>query len=130
MKTTTIKQGGMFTGTPHEVYELWMDAKKHATFTGSLAKIDRKVGGKFTTFDGWATGENIELVPDKKIVQTWRGEDWPAGHYSTLMIKLLPAKNGTKLLFTQTDVPTTVAKDVADGWRQYYWEPMKKTLAK
>lgn len=129
MKTTTIKQGGMFPGTPHQVYELWMDAKKHGSFTGGTAKIDRKVGGKFTTFDGWATGENIELVPDKKIVQAWRGEDWPAGYYSTITIKLLPTKKGTKLIFTQKDVPVSVAKDVADGWRQYYWEPMKRALA-
>jgi len=129
MKTITIKQGGMFPGTPHQIYELWMDSKKHASFTGGTVKMGRKIGGTFTTFDGWATGENIELAPDKKIVQTWRGEDWPTGHYSTITIRLLPAKGGTKLLFTQTDVPTAVAKDVAEGWRQYYWGPMKQTLA-
>lgn len=130
MKTSTIKQGAMMPGTPHEVFELWMDEKKHAGFTKGEAKISRQVGGSFVTFDGWASGKNVEIVKDQKVVQTWRGEDWPAGHYSTLTLALQPTHGGTKLMFTQVDVPTAVAKDVAEGWRQYYWGPMKRALAK
>lgn len=117
-------------GTPHQVFELLMDSKKHAAITGDKAKIGRKVGSTFTTFDGWATGKTIELVKDKKIVQLWRGSDWPTGHYSTATFVILSApKGGTKLLFTQTEIPTTFAKDVSQGWREYYWEPMKAALA-
>lgn len=120
----------MMPGTPHEVFELWVDEVRHADFTGGEAKISRQIGGSFVTFDGWASGKNVELVKDRKIVQTWRGEDWPAGYTSTLTIVLQPTAGGTKLMFTQTDVPTPVAKDVAAGWRQYYWGPMKKALTK
>lgn len=137
MKTTTLKQGCMLPGTPHQVYELLMDEKQHASFTGGEAQISRKVSGSFTTFDGWASGKNVELVPDQKIVQTWRADDWPAGHYSTITIKLLkvpkglPAgRQGTKLLFTQTNVPSQHAKSVAQGWKDYYWQPMKSLLEK
>lgn len=127
--TISIKQGGMLPGTPHQVYELWMDSKKHTEFTGSEAKISRAVGGTFATFGGWATGKNIELLPDKKIIQTWRGDDWPEGHFSVITVRLLPAPDGgAKLLFTQTGVPLSVAKSVAQGWKDYYWEPMKKYL--
>ncbi len=119
----------MFPGTPHQVYELWMDSKRHAAFTNGEARISRKIGGSFSTFDGWASGKNIELIPDKKIVQTWRGDDWPDDHVSAITIRLLPAKGGkTKLLFVQTDVPAGVAKDVAKGWRDFYWGPMKELL--
>ncbi|MBI4426822.1 MAG: SRPBCC domain-containing protein [Candidatus Kerfeldbacteria bacterium] len=81
----------MLPGTPHQVYELLMDEKQHASFSGGEASISQKVGGAFSTFDGWASGKNVELIPDKKIVQTWRADDWPAGHYSTITIKLLKA---------------------------------------
>ncbi len=118
----------MLPATPHQVYELLMDERQHAVFTGGEAKISREVGGEFTTFDGWASGKNIELVPDKKIVQTWRADDWPAGHYSTITIKLIKTPKGTKLLFTQTDVPANRAKSIARGWRDYYWQPMRLTL--
>ncbi|MBI4092987.1 MAG: SRPBCC domain-containing protein [Candidatus Kerfeldbacteria bacterium] len=129
MKNVTIKQGCMLPGTPHQVYEMFMDSKQHAAFTGGEALISQKVGSAFSTFDGWASGKNIELIPDKKIVQTWRADDWPAGHYSTLTIKLLKAPKGTKLLFTQIDVPAQHAKSIAQGWKDYYWEPMKLVLA-
>ncbi|MBI4426141.1 MAG: SRPBCC domain-containing protein [Candidatus Kerfeldbacteria bacterium] len=140
MKTTTIKQGCMLPGTPHQVYELLMDEKQHASFTGGEASISQKVGGAFSTFDGWASGKNVELVPDQKIVQTWRADDprqergpakgggWPPGHYSTLTIKLLKAPKGTKLLFTQTDVPSQHAKSIARGWKDYYWNPLRELL--
>ncbi|MFA5107685.1 MAG: SRPBCC family protein [Patescibacteria group bacterium] len=126
MKTITIKQGGMFPQSPHELYEIWLDSKKHAALTGDEAEISRKVKGLFFAFGGWATGVNMELVKDKKIVQTWRGDDWPEGVFSTITLKLLPAKGGTKLLFTQTGVPASKAKGVAQGWRDYYWTPLKK----
>jgi len=128
MKTTAIKQSIIFSGTPRQIYELWMDSKKHASFTNGAVRMSKTVGGVFSTFDGWATGVNIELIKNKKIVQTWRGDDWPTGHYSTMTINLLPVKNGTKLTFTQTAVPFSLAKDVADGWRVYYWGPMKEAL--
>ncbi len=101
----TIRQTATFKASPHEVYETLMDAKKHAEFTGGEAKISRKVGGKFTIYDGEIEGENLELVPDKKIVQTWRYSDWPEGHYSTATFSLEEVDGGTRLTFTQTDVP-------------------------
>ncbi len=129
MKTTTIRQGAMMPGTPHQVFELLMDRKKHAAFTGETAAISRRVGGSFKVYGDWATGTNLEIIEDKKIVQKWRGADWPAGHFSVVTFKLLPAPGGkTKLLFTQTDVPARLAKEIAQGWRDFYWFPMKEFL--
>jgi len=81
-------QSVLLRATLHEVYEALMDSKKHAEFTHSPAIIDRKVGGEFSTFDGWASGTTLELIPDKKIVQKWRAADWPQGHYSTVTFEL------------------------------------------
>ena len=75
MKTRTIRQTVAFKATPHEVFEALMDSKKHSEFTGGKAKISRNVSGKFTAYDGYAEGTNLELVKDKKIVQTWRASD-------------------------------------------------------
>ena len=116
-------------GTPHQVFELLMDSKKHAAFTGGEANISRKVGGVFHTFDGWSDGKNVTLTKDKVIEQTWRASDWPAGHYSTIKFMLLPGPKGTtKLLFSQRGIPKSKAKDIAQGWHEYYWEPMKAAL--
>jgi activator of HSP90 ATPase len=130
METKTIRQTVIFKAGPHDIYEALMDSKKHAKFTGGKATISREVGGKFSTYDGYAEGVNQELVPDKKIVQTWRAEDWPEGHYSRVTFSLNKAEGGTRLTFSQTGVPEEQYQDVSQGWQDYYWEPMKEMLGK
>jgi activator of HSP90 ATPase len=130
METKTIKQTVTIKASAHDVYEALLDSKKHASFTGSEAVISRKVGGKFTAYDGYAEGVNLELVPDKKIVQSWRASDWPEGHYSKATFAFQATTGGTKLTFTQTDVPEEFAVDVSRGWQDYYWAPMKEMLEK
>ncbi len=128
MENRTIKQTATFKVPPHEVYEALMDSVKHARFTGSNARISRETGGKFTAFDGYSEGVNLELVPDKKIVQTWRANDWPVGHYSTVTYVLKEIEKGTKLTFTQVGVPENQLEDVSQGWKDFYWTPMKRML--
>jgi activator of HSP90 ATPase len=128
MGTKTIKQSITFKASPHDIYEALMDAKKHAEFTGGKATISRKVGGKFTVFDGYATGVNKEMEQDKKIVQAWRADDWPEGVYSEVTFAFAKVADGTKLTFTQTGVPEDQYEDVSQGWKDYYWKPMKKML--
>jgi len=82
MKTKTIRQSVTFKTSPHEIYEALMDSRRHAKFTGTRAEISCKVGGEFTAYDGYIKGINLNPMPDKKIVQPWRGSDWPEGHYS------------------------------------------------
>ncbi len=130
MKTKTLHQSVLLNATPHEVYEALMDSRKHAKFTDGKASISRKVGGKFSTFDGYAEGKNLELVPDEKIVQTWRAADWPDGHYSTITFKLTKIESGTKLDFTQIGVPEDQYEDISQGWRDFYWKSMKAFFKK
>lgn len=75
METRKISQSVTLKASPHDVYEALMDSKKHAKFTGGKASISREVGGKFSAFNGYAEGINLQLVPDKKIVQSWRASD-------------------------------------------------------
>ena len=105
-----------------------MDSKKHAAFTGDDAEIDRKIGGHFSVWGGYIEGTNLELMPDKKIVQSWRGSDWPEGHSSQATFRLEEAGGATTLSFEQTGVPEEFYEDIAQGWKDYYWEPMQETL--
>ncbi len=130
METKTIKDKVVFNANAHEVYEALMDSKKHAEFTGAAANISREVGGKFNAWDGYIEGENIELIPDRKIVQKWRSEEegWPKGHFSTVTFELSEKNGKTILEFTQTNVPEKVYENIKQGWKDYYWQPMKKVL--
>lgn len=130
IKTKSIKQSVVVKGTPHEVYELLLDSKKHSAMTGGKAVMSNKEGGKFSAWDGYIDGKNLKLVADKKIVQSWHASDWPEGHYSTVTFALAKAKQGTKLTFTQVGVPTEFCDSIKQGWIDYYWNPMKEYFAK
>ena len=131
MEKKTIKQVITIKASPHEVYEILMDSKKHSVMTRSKAHISRKVGGKFSVFNGGLIGENIEIKPDKKIVQSWRSSEWrPKDHYSTVSFKLEPKKNNTKLTMIHKNVPGYDFMELKDGWKEYYWKPMKEMVSK
>ncbi len=132
MKIKTLKQKILFKTTPHEIYEAFMDSRKHSEFTGCKAKIIREIGGKFAIDEDYITGTTLELVPDEKIVQSWRANDknWPKNHFSTLNIMLIEEKEGTRLDLIQDGVPEECYEAINKGWNMHYWEPLKKFLEK
>ncbi|MFA5347488.1 MAG: SRPBCC family protein [Methanoregula sp.] len=130
MKTRTIRQTIVIHASAHDVYEMLMDEREHARFTGGVARISRDVGGTFVTNDGYSTGTNLELVQDAKIVQTWRAIDWPDDHHSRLTITLSQGSSGTKLSFIQAGVPSDQYQEISQGWNDYYWNPLKEALEK
>jgi activator of HSP90 ATPase len=107
-----------------------MDSRKHSKFTGSKANISRQVGGKFTAHGGYIKGTNLELVPNKKIVQSWRGSSWRKDQLSKATFSLKKVKGGTRLTFTQSGVPNKHYKSIKQGWITFYWNPMKTALNK
>ena len=125
-----IQQTVTFKASPHEVYETLLDSARHAAFSGSPAEISREVGGAYSAYDGYISGKNIKLVPDREIVQSWRAVDWPVGKYSTVTFLLLPIPDGTRLNFSHVDVPDGTEEEFTRGWIDNYWEPMKKMLEK
>src|SRR5689334_13118284 len=79
-KTKTIKQSEFISGVKaEEVYSALLDARNHAAFTGAAATGSGRVGSKFTAWDGYISGKNLELEPGKRIVQEWLTTEWPDG---------------------------------------------------
>ncbi len=131
VKTTTIKQKTLIPAAPDEVYEALMDAKKHSAFTGSKATCDPKVGGKFTAWDGYISGRNLQLEKGKRIVQEWSTTDWPEAYPpSNLKLTFQKTKSGTEISMIHLDVPVEQADDLAEGWIEFYWKPMKEYFAR
>ncbi len=126
MKTKTVHQKISFAVSAHDVYEVLMTSKKHSQLTGGPATISRKVGGKFSVYDEYATGENIELIPDKKIVQTWHASDWEEGYFSTVTFIFNSSKTGCTLSFTHEGVPINQFASIKKGWIDFYWKPLKQ----
>ena len=125
----TIKQTVLFNASVNDIYEYLISAKKLSKITGGKASNTEKIGGKFSAYDDYIFGTNIELVPGKKIIQKWACQDFPDKTFSDLKIELV--KKGeklTELSFTQENVPDELFEDLSEGWNQFYWEPIQDYL--
>lgn len=132
IKYKAFAEDVLINASPHEIYEAFLDAKKHAAFTDASAKIIRRVGGSFSVLDGNFNGKILELDEDKKIFQSWRSEEdeWPPNYYSTISLTLKADKNGTKIHFEQNGIPEESFDNIKYCWKKFYWEPLRKFLEK
>src|SRR5512136_2749295 len=103
MKKETIKQKVTIAAKPIEVYEAFVDAKKHSAFTGSKATGEGRVGAEVTAWDGYISGKFLELEEGKRIVQEWVTTEWPEGYPPSRLEFTLSQVNGkTELIMVQS----------------------------
>jgi uncharacterized protein YndB with AHSA1/START domain len=130
-KVTTIKQKVIIPASPKEVYEAYVDPKKHSKFTGSKATGKAVVGGKFTAWDGYIFGKYLELDDGKRVVQEWSSTDFPAEYGpSKLELCFNKVPEGTELVMVHSSVPEEQAQDTSEGWVEWYWDPLKEYFSK
>jgi activator of HSP90 ATPase len=117
--------------TPNKIYRGWLSTKGHTAMTGSAARVSRKIGGRFTAWDGYIFGRTLELEPDQHIVQAWRTSEFPAeAPDSRLEVFLEKVKNGTRVTLTHIGLPSGSAAAYKQGWKDFYFTPMKKYFEK
>jgi activator of HSP90 ATPase len=125
---TSIHQEVVFKTTRQRIYEVLLDSKQFAAFTGLPAEIDPKAGGAFKMFGGMIVGRNVELMPDQRIVQAWRPASWGPGVYSIVKFELKSQGSGVLVVLDHTGFPESDFDGLTSGWPERYWEPLKKFL--
>ena len=106
IQKSTITQKIIIKATPTEVYDAFIDPKKHSEFTGSKATGKPVVGSKFTAWDGYIQGKNLELEKGKRIVQEWVTTDWPKNFPpSRLELNFKDLGGKTEITMVHLDVP-------------------------
>lgn len=132
VNTTTLSETTEFRTSADQLYETFTDAGRIAAFTRAQPKLfeGAKKGGKFELFDGNVTGEYLELAPPKKVVQSWRLRQWPAGHYSKLNIEFdqNDVDHVTLMRVTWTGVPVGQEDVTKRNWQEYYVNSIKRTF--
>jgi uncharacterized protein YndB with AHSA1/START domain len=123
-----LKQNVTIRATPHAVYSALVDPKEHAKFTGAKAQMDARPGGHFTAYNKDLEGHVLELIPDRRIVLAWRANGWPKSHWSIAQFVLTKSGKSTKLEFSQFGVPLSDWGGIVQGWKQFYWAPLKTYL--
>ena len=126
---TYLHQEVVFSATPQRIYDVLLDSKQFAAFTGAPAQISREAGGPVSMFGGLIVGRNMELVPNQRIVQGWRPANWPPGIYSMVKFELKEQDTRTEIVLDHTGFPEGNFRHLDSGWYLRYWEPLKKYLA-
>jgi activator of HSP90 ATPase len=138
----SIHQEAVMNASRKRVYEALTSAGQFNEITKIAAAVDKAisldksptilspdVGGAFSLFGGIIIGRQIELVPDRRIVQAWRVSYWAPGAYSIAKFELVEQGIGTKIVFDHTGFPKGDAETLASGWKAHYWGPLSKFLA-
>ncbi len=128
MKTKNVHQEVLIKAPVGAVYDMIMNPRKHARLSGHKAIVSSRGGSKFSVWGGGLHGFTLVAVRNKQIVQAWRSEEWPQYHYTIASYSFQKSGNGTKLVFDQCGVPAKSYRDISNGWRTYYWSPMKRLL--
>lgn len=125
-ETGAISQRVYVPAEPQVVYETWVDARRHSALTGLPCEIDPRPNGRFRVGENLIEGTFLELLPGRRIIQTWRisAYDWPSDHFSNLQLELRPAGSGTEVTLEQVDVPHVCLPFIETGWYSYYWHTM------
>ena len=131
LEVATLKQIVIIPASPEEVYEAFVDPQKHSAFTGSKATGKAKVDGKFTAWDGFIFGKFLQFEPAKCLIQEWQTTDWPENYPPSkfeLTFKKVP--EGTEVTMIHSNIPSIQKEELAEGWEEFYWQPLKKYYQK
>ena len=116
---------------PEVVYRAWTDPKVMGKWfaprdmSTPIAEVDLKVGGKYRigmkSPDGElyvATGTYREIIPNEKLVFTWRWESEPSDISNTLVtVEFKKSGEHTRLVLTHDKFATEeLVKDHREGW--------------
>jgi activator of HSP90 ATPase len=123
-----IRQEIDFKASPERVYGALTNDREFRAFSGADAKIQGERGGAFTLFDGLIIGCNVELTPDRQIVQAWRARQWAPGVYSIVRFDLTAHESGTRVVMEQIGFPLDSGAALEAGWTRFYWHPLERYL--
>ena len=127
--SNAIHQEILFSASCERIYTALTNADQFSELTEAPAEINSEAGGQFSCFGGMITGQTIELVPGRRLVQAWRVSNWEPGLYSIVKFELEEInETETKLIFDHTGFPDEHCDHLEQGWHKKYWSPLKKYL--
>ena len=111
---------------PEEVFAALTNPFQIEIWSGYPADMKAEVGYVFSWWEGDITGVNLEVVPNRRLVQEWFfGEQ---KEQSLVEIKLKKENGKTLLELRHSHIPDEVYDEITEGWREYYLGSMKEML--
>jgi len=127
----TIQLAASLPATPDRLFDMYLDPAEHSAFTGFPVTVSGAPGAPFRAFNGILSGNILQVVPKRLIVQSWRSPHWGESDLdSTLILTFLPEENAARIELVQVNVVETDFAGVCHGWEKFYWTPWREYLEK
>lgn len=114
----TFRKSFLINAEPSDIYAALTNPVTISLWSGYPAEMSTEPGSEFSLWEGDITGNNIEFVPDKKIVQEWYFGEQEEKSIVTILIE--PSGENSKVTVEHTNIPDADFNDIAEGWREYY----------
>lgn len=125
-KTIVLEE--KFTCKVNELFDCFSKTELMTAFTRGDVKLDFRKSGEFVLFGGNISGKFLEIVPNKKISQTWRYKGWVTGHYSTVDLEFEEKEDHSVIKLKQTLVPSSEYEHTQVNWQRYYFDSIRATF--
>ncbi len=126
-----VKQSVVLPAPAKALYAMYLSPKAHGSITGAKVAIGSRPGSSFSAFGGKLRGRMLQTIPGRLIVQSWRSSAFRKGDAdSTLIIRFTPKGKSGRVDLVHVNVPDHDYNGVNKGWKNYYWKPWRKHLAR
>lgn len=105
---------------PEDVYLALTNEATIMLWTGDQATFVPEPNAEFSLWDGSIVGKNLELEPNKKLVQQWYFGEEETENPSIVTLKLHSHNQGTSLEVRQSNIPDEEYLDLVAGWTNEY----------
>ncbi len=107
------------------IFNAWLSSEGHSNMTGGEAKVSKTVGDTFEAWDGYISGKNLEIVHNKRIVQSWRTMEFNEEDADSTIELVFEENDGNcQILLTHSNIPEG-QPDYKQGWEEHYFMPMR-----
>jgi activator of HSP90 ATPase len=112
--------------TAAELFDILLTPEKHSAIHGGVkTKISKQEGDTFSLLDGELIGKNLMIVPNRMIVQAWRGNVWEEKDLDSILTLIFTdTKGGAQIRMVHAFTPN----QFRELWDEIYWQPIKRYL--
>ena len=121
-----VKQTYEINAPVDKVWDALINPNQIEKWGGGPAEMNDQEGSEFKLWGGDIYGKNIKVIKNKMLVQEWIEGDWDKPSIVTFNLSESDGKTTVELI--HTDIPDNQAKDIEEGWRDYYMIPLKELV--
>jgi len=121
-----VKQTYEINAPVDKVWDALINPNQIEKWGGGPAEMNDQEGSEFKLWGGDIYGKNIKVIKNKMLVQEWIEGDWDKPSIVTFNLNDSDGKTTVELI--HTDIPDNQAKDIEEGWRDYYMIPLKELV--